>query len=125
MNGSSPGEGRLEVLYNGEWGTVCTNEWDLIDADVVCKELGYPGVEDTFVSGEFGTGNRTILIDGVDCSGNETSLLDCPSEGYYRYNCLHDQTVGVQCSGKSIFIHTVRSCNSIVKSFTAKNSNFT
>ena len=73
----------------------------MIDADVVCKELGYPGVEDTFVSGDFGTGNGPILIDGVECSGNETSFFDCPSNEYYTNNCSHDQDVGIKCFGKN------------------------
>ena len=94
-----PNQGRLEVSYNGEWGTVCANEWDLIDADVVCKTLGYPGVEDTFMSGEFELASGPILLDGVDCSGNETFFFDCPSNGYNNNNCSHDQDVEIKCQG--------------------------
>ena len=104
VNGNLPNEGRLEVLYNGEWGTVCANGWDLIDADVVCKEMGYPGAEDTFMSGEFGIGDGPILLDGVNCSGNETFLLDCPSNEYYSNNCSHDQDVGLKCLRESSVI---------------------
>ena len=44
---SSPWEGRVEVNVHGEWGTICNKEWDLIDAKVLCRELGYLGVQAT------------------------------------------------------------------------------
>ena len=41
-NVSSGGSaGRLEIYYNGQWGTVCDNFFGQNDADVVCKQLGY------------------------------------------------------------------------------------
>ena len=45
FNGTTPLEGRLEVCFNAaRWGTVCDDNFDLIDGRVVCKQLGFIGM---------------------------------------------------------------------------------
>ncbi len=40
INGSSPLEGRVDLCWNGVWGSVCDNGWDHLDAQVVCRQVG-------------------------------------------------------------------------------------
>ena len=46
VNGSRPHEGRVEICINETWGTICDEiyydwGWTSVEADVVCKQLGY------------------------------------------------------------------------------------
>lgn len=45
VDGSSPYEGRVEILYKGIWGTICyggsENRWDYTESHVVCRQMGF------------------------------------------------------------------------------------
>jgi len=55
LTGSTPLTGRVEVFAGGEWGTVCDDNWDINDANVVCRQLGFPSATSSGTDGQ-GTG---------------------------------------------------------------------
>ncbi|XP_077612524.1 scavenger receptor cysteine-rich domain-containing protein DMBT1 [Crocuta crocuta] len=96
--GSSRCEGRVEILYNGTWGTVCDDLWDLPAARVVCRQLGCGTALAAPRSGLFGDGSGPIFLDDVRCTGDETSLGQCHHLGLSVHNCGHHEDAGAVCS---------------------------
>ena len=100
VGGSSYHEGRVEVNYNGEWGTVCDDGWDDTDAGVVCRQLGFGSSGTAIGSAGFGQGSGPIFLDNVSCGGNETVIASCGHLGInITRSCSHSEDAGVRCSG--------------------------
>ncbi|MFT7805964.1 neurotrypsin [Arapaima gigas] len=91
-------EGRVEVYHNGRWGTICDDQWDDIDAEVVCRQLGLGGVPKAWSWAHFGPGKGPILLDNMQCTGNELSLEECLHSGWEQHNCDHMEDAGVSCN---------------------------
>ena len=99
VGGSLYNDGRVEVNYNGEWGTVCDDGWDDTDAGVVCRQLGFGSSGTAIGSAGFGQGSGSILLDSVFCSGSETILARCGHLGInVTRSCTHVKDAGVRCS---------------------------
>ncbi|NWS68999.1 NETR protein, partial [Crotophaga sulcirostris] len=90
-------EGRVEVYHDGKWGTICDDQWDDRDAEVVCRQLGLSGKPKALSWAHYGQGSGPILLDEVECSGNELSLDQCKKSDWGQQNCDHIEDAGVSC----------------------------
>ncbi|NXK23301.1 MARCO protein, partial [Arenaria interpres] len=86
--------GRVEIFYNGAWGTICDDSWSTQDATVVCRMLGYSRAVSAFTATP---GSGQIWLDDVNCSGSETSIFDCPKPNWGVHNCSHNEDAGLEC----------------------------
>uniref|UniRef100_A0A3Q3J637 SRCR domain-containing protein n=1 Tax=Monopterus albus TaxID=43700 RepID=A0A3Q3J637_MONAL len=86
--------GRVEVKYNGVWGTVCDDRFDTADGTVICKMLGFRAAVSTFSPT---SGSGRIWLDDLQCTGKESSIFNCPQSEIGVNNCNHDEDVGVHC----------------------------
>uniref|UniRef100_A0A3B4VIU7 SRCR domain-containing protein n=1 Tax=Seriola dumerili TaxID=41447 RepID=A0A3B4VIU7_SERDU len=89
-----PSRGRVEVMYNGFWGTVCDDSFDTMDAKVICGMLGYHSASSTFTASP---GSGEIWLDDLRCTGSESDIFNCPNSGIGQHNCKHTEDAGVQC----------------------------
>ena len=100
VGGSTPSEGRLEIVHEYQWGTVCDDDFDARDADVACRQLGYASASDFLGAfrNPFGSGTGPIVLDNLHCTGRETRLDECPHTK--AHNCHHLEDIALFCSNE-------------------------
>lgn len=109
VGGTGRTNGRVEVLHNNIWGTVCDDYLEFNPATppppavatnfarVVCLQLGFTG-GGPLLSSTVPDGVDPIVLDDVMCVGTETALLSCPAAAFGAHNCGHYEDVGASCT---------------------------
>ncbi|XP_026097112.1 antigen WC1.1-like [Carassius auratus] len=94
--------GRLEVYHNAVWGSVCDDQWDINDAQVVCRQLGCGEALLSDGNSTFGAGEGVVWMNKGQCRGNEIHLWDCPLSLNNHTDCAHKKHVRLNCTDLSV-----------------------
>ena len=85
--------GRVEVLYQGKWGKICRNNWDINDVKVVCRQLGFPSAVAELIGVNTRNDTISVVMSNVACTGQESVLASCNRvDG--KHNCTDN--IGAQ-----------------------------
>ena len=77
-----PNAGRIEILYAGVWGTIGRSNWDILDANVVCRQLGYQaGAEAALKNRVYGPFIGPTWLTNLQCTGYEINVMNCAHDG--------------------------------------------
>ncbi|OPJ90412.1 zinc finger protein 501-like [Patagioenas fasciata monilis] len=98
-NGPNRCSGRVEILHDGQWGTICDDEWSFPNAAVVCRQLRCGPALTAYSGARFGQGSGPIWLDNVQCGGDEDALTECRARPWGVNNCDHGEDAGVTCAG--------------------------
>ncbi|KAH1185555.1 hypothetical protein KIL84_018304, partial [Mauremys mutica] len=91
--------GRLEVFYNGTWGSVCSNQLSEVTTVIVCKQLSCGDGGNIAGVSEYGKG--PTWLDHVRCSEQHSSLWQCPSDQWNPKSCDNRaEETHISCVGK-------------------------
>ena len=96
MQGGTNTAGRVELCQDNFWGTLCDNHWDVADAQVACRELGYSAIKAIPLI-DVPVGTAVMSFRDTKCTECAVSFSDCmldQSEGRY---CELGRGVGVKC----------------------------
>lgn len=103
LGGRTQHEGRLQVRVNEKWGTVCNYRWTMINAALVCHQLGLAlNPNDWFLEpSEIPSAGLTedIVLSNVECTEFDNDITKCKAESIENFenSCSHENDVGIRC----------------------------
>ena len=76
--GHSVSSGFLEMYYDSQWGSICSEGWDSVDTSVACSQLGFPDTNFVAfnVSARNTAASQPVHSSNVQCDGTESSIFD-------------------------------------------------
>ncbi|KYO40694.1 antigen WC1.1 isoform B [Alligator mississippiensis] len=93
--------GRLEVFYNGTWGSVCSNQMTQVTATIVCKQLSCGDEGEIATDFAYGQGSGLTWLDRIECHEHHSSLWQCPSEPWDPKSCDNRaEETHITCTGR-------------------------
>ena len=101
VGGPNAHEGHAEIYLLGHWVAACFQYWDLVDATMVCRQLGYPAaltIQNNAAQTFFGGENKYLWLQDLRCNGNESSIIQCSHGMTSLYSCPYNRD-SVICSG--------------------------
>ncbi len=101
--GGSRCSGRLEILHDQSWMSVCDAVFDQQDAEVVCRELDCGAPVQVLEAAAFVKGDTQMWTQEIQCRGNESQIHLCPTNSSHKHSCSHEYSVGLVCAGLSVF----------------------
>uniref|UniRef100_A0A8C2IAE0 SRCR domain-containing protein n=1 Tax=Cyprinus carpio TaxID=7962 RepID=A0A8C2IAE0_CYPCA len=99
--GGSRCSGRLEILHDQTWMSVCDAVFDQQDAEVVCRELDCGAPVQVLGAAAFGKGDTQMWTQEFQCRGNESQIHLCPTSPSHENNCSHDNDQKLLCTGEN------------------------
>uniref|UniRef100_A0A673KPB0 Si:ch211-161n3.4 n=1 Tax=Sinocyclocheilus rhinocerous TaxID=307959 RepID=A0A673KPB0_9TELE len=112
--GGSRCSGRLEILHDQTWMSVCDAAFDQQDAEVVCRELDCGAPVQVLGAAAFGKGDTQMWTQVIRCRGNESQIHLCPTNSSHKHSCSHEYSVGLvvrlvggnsRCAGRVEVLH--------------------
>ena len=90
--------GRLEVYIDKEWLTICSTGWKHLNTRIACKQLGFPDGQSAYTVNQT-YHHRRIGVANIQCTGNETYLLQCSNNPFFQIDssCNHQRDVYLRC----------------------------
>ncbi|XP_078259347.1 scavenger receptor cysteine-rich domain-containing protein DMBT1-like [Rhinoraja longicauda] len=89
--------GKSEVRCPSVWS------WDINAGNVVCRVLNCGAARSVTTAASYGEATGNIWMDGVNCSGTEPALDQCPASPWRVNNCPHGEYAGVYCSASEAY----------------------
>jgi len=91
-------EGKGNLYYEGQ--PVCDNSFDILDAFVACRSMGFLGVKNFTKESRFGLSNSYFSLSNLECRGHEGGLAEC-MHSIKSAGCSQYSVAGVVCSEKA------------------------